>query len=167
VPWIGGLRTFSKPLLHLHTQFDRELPWGELDIEYMNFNSSAHGDREFGYLESRMGMTRKTVVGHWQAPRVQEQIGMWARAACGWQEAGRLQVARFGDGLAVADASASVVEGLLADYERDYELAPELRTGGELVHGGLRLPPWPGGAGDPGCAHAGGLSLDRRRATFL
>jgi len=128
-----------------------------------------------------MGMTRKTVVGHWQAPRVQERIGMWARAACGWQEAGRLQVARFGDnmrgvavtegdkvgaqiqlgtsvngygadalGLAVADASPSVVEGLLADYERDYELAPELRTGVELVHGGLRLPPWPGGAENPG-----------------
>ena len=110
MPWIGGLRTFSKPLLHLHTRFDRELPWSELDITRRR---TATG--EFGYLESRKGVTRKTVVGHWQAPRVPEQIGMWARAACGWQEAGRLQVARFGDGLAVADASPSVVEGLLAD----------------------------------------------------
>ncbi|MGZ4191106.1 MAG: L-arabinose isomerase [Solirubrobacteraceae bacterium] len=97
--WIGGLNTLRKPLLHLHTQFDRELPWSEIDMDYMNLNQSAHGDREFGYIESRMGVARKTVVGHWADRLVQERIGMWVRAACGWQEAQRLRIARFGDNM--------------------------------------------------------------------
>ena len=97
--WIGGLNTLRKPLLHLHTQFDRELPWGQIDMDYMNLNQSAHGDREFGYIESRMGVARKTVVGHWSDRLVQERIGTWIRAACGWQEAQRLRIARFGDNM--------------------------------------------------------------------
>ena len=97
--WIGGLNALRKPLLHLHTQFDRELPWGEIDMDYMNLNQSAHGDREFAYIETRMGVARKTVVGHWSDPAVQERIGTWIRAACGWQEAQRLRVARFGDNM--------------------------------------------------------------------
>jgi L-arabinose isomerase len=97
--WIGGLSALGKPLLHLHTQFDRDLPWAEIDMDYMNLNQSAHGDREFGYLESRMRISRKTVVGHWADPVVQERIGIWARAARGWQEAGHLKVARFGDNM--------------------------------------------------------------------
>ncbi|MGZ4274935.1 MAG: L-arabinose isomerase [Solirubrobacteraceae bacterium] len=97
--WIGGLNTLRKPLLHLHTQFDRELPWSEIDMDYMNLNQSAHGDREFGYIESRMGVARKTVVGHWADRLVQERIGMWVRAACGWQDAQRLRIARFGDNM--------------------------------------------------------------------
>ncbi|HYZ80551.1 MAG TPA: L-arabinose isomerase, partial [Solirubrobacteraceae bacterium] len=97
--WIGGLNALRKPLLHLHTQFDRELPWSAIDMDYMNLNQSAHGDREFGYIESRMGVARKTVVGHWSDRQVQERIGMWVRAACGWQEAQRLRIARFGDNM--------------------------------------------------------------------
>jgi L-arabinose isomerase len=97
--WIGGLNTLRKPLLHLHTQFDRELPWGEIDMAYMNLNQSAHGDREFGYIESRMGVARKTIVGHWSDRLVQDRIGTWIRAACGWQEAQRLRIARFGDNM--------------------------------------------------------------------
>ena len=97
--WIGGLHALRKPLLHLHTQFDRELPWSEIDMDYMNLNQSAHGDREFGYIESRMGVARKTVVGHWSDRELQERIGMWVRAACGWQEARRLRIARFGDNM--------------------------------------------------------------------
>ncbi len=97
--WIGGLNALRKPLLHLHTQFDRELPWGQIDMDYMNLNQSAHGDREFAYLESRMGISRKTVVGHWSDRLVQERIGTWIRAACGWQEAQRLRIARFGDNM--------------------------------------------------------------------
>ncbi|MBV9714587.1 MAG: L-arabinose isomerase [Solirubrobacterales bacterium] len=97
--WIGGLSVLGKPVLHLHTQFDRDLPWSEIDMDYMNLNQSAHGDREFAYAESRMRVRRKTVVGHWADPHVQERIGSWTRAACGWHEAQRLQVARFGDNM--------------------------------------------------------------------
>jgi L-arabinose isomerase len=97
--WIGGLGGLRKPLLHLHTQFDRALPWAEIDMDYMNLNQSAHGDREFGYAESRIGVARKTVVGHWADLETQERIGAWARAADGWREAQRLRVARFGDNM--------------------------------------------------------------------
>jgi L-arabinose isomerase len=97
--WIGGLNALRKPLLHLHTQFDRDLPWAQIDMDYMNLNQSAHGDREFGYIESRMGVARKTIVGHWAEPVVQERIGTWIRAATGWREAQTLRIARFGDNM--------------------------------------------------------------------
>src|ERR1039458_1254779 len=97
--WIGGLTSLRKPLLHLHTQFDRDLPWTQIDMDYMNLNQSAHGDREFGYLETRLRIARKTIVGHWADPEVQSRIGTWSRAACGWREARGLEVARFGDNM--------------------------------------------------------------------
>jgi L-arabinose isomerase len=97
--WIGGLLALDKPLLHLHTQFDRDLPWSEIDMDYMNLNQSAHGDREFGHIEMRLRVRRKTVVGHWSDPAVQQRIGIWARAARGWHEGRRLRVARFGDNM--------------------------------------------------------------------
>ena len=97
--WIAGLRGLQKPLLHLHTQFNRELPWAEIDMDFMNLNQSAHGDREFGYLATRMRLRRKTVAGHWTDPAVLERIGTWSRAACGWHEARSLRVARFGDNM--------------------------------------------------------------------
>jgi L-arabinose isomerase len=97
--WIAGLGVLQKPLLHLHTQFRPELPWGEIDMDFMNLNQSAHGDREFGFIETRMGVRRKTVVGHWGDPAVQQRIGTWSRAACGWAESHRLGVARFGDNM--------------------------------------------------------------------
>jgi L-arabinose isomerase len=97
--WIAGLSALQKPLLHLHTQFNRELPWSEIDMDFMNLNQSAHGDREFGFIATRMGLRRKTVVGHWSDPAVARRVGTWARAACGWRELQRLEVARFGDNM--------------------------------------------------------------------
>ncbi len=97
--WIAGLSALQKPLLHLHTQFSRDLPWAEIDMDFMNLNQSAHGDREFGFLETRMRLRRKTVVGHWRDPAVAARVGIWARAAAGWHEAHSLQVARFGDNM--------------------------------------------------------------------
>ena len=97
--WIAGLSALQKPLLHLHTQFNRDLPWAEIDMDFMNLNQSAHGDREFGFIETRMRLARKTVVGHWQDPAVLFRIGTWSRAACGWHEAQSLRVARFGDNM--------------------------------------------------------------------
>lgn len=97
--WIRGLKALQKPLLHLHTQYDRDLPWGEIDMDFMNLNQAAHGDREFAHIETRLGVARKTVSGHWQDPVVAERIGGWARAACGWREAQYLRVARFGDNM--------------------------------------------------------------------
>jgi L-arabinose isomerase len=97
--WIGGLGALRKPLLHLHTQFNRALPWSEIDMAYMNTHQSAHGDREFGFMQTRMGVRGKTVVGHWRDAATIEKIGGWSRAACGWREAQHLRVARFGDNM--------------------------------------------------------------------
>jgi len=97
--WIAGLSALRKPLLHLHTQFNRELPWAEIDMDFMNLNQAAHGDRELGFIETRLRLRRKTVVGHWSDPAVLERIATWARAACGWREAQTLAVARFGDNM--------------------------------------------------------------------
>jgi L-arabinose isomerase len=97
--WISGLLALQKPLLHLHTQFNRDLPWAEIDMAFMNLNQSAHGDREFGYVETRLRRSRTTVVGHWRDPEVVDRIGVWARAACGVHELQRLRLARFGDNM--------------------------------------------------------------------
>jgi L-arabinose isomerase len=97
--WIAGLQALRKPLLHLHTQFNRDLPWAEIDMDFMNLNQAAHGDREFAHIEARLGITRKTVAGHWQDPTVAGRIGSWSRAACAWSEAHRLRIARFGDNM--------------------------------------------------------------------
>ena len=105
--WIAGLQAMRKPLLHLHTQFNRDLPWGEIDMDFMNLNQAAHGDREFAHMESRLGMRRKTVAGHWQDPAVVARIATWTRAACGLHEAKNLKVARFGDN----KRNVSVTEG--------------------------------------------------------
>jgi L-arabinose isomerase len=79
--WIAGLQALQKPFLHLHTQFGRDLPYADIDMEFMNLNQSAHGDREFAYIVSRLRMPRKTIAGHWQDPSVQARIGAWSRAA--------------------------------------------------------------------------------------
>ena len=82
--WINGLKILQKPLLHLHTQFNRDIPWGEIDMDFMNLNQSAHGDREFGFMMTRMRMNRKVITGHWQNKEVVHQIAGWTRAALGW-----------------------------------------------------------------------------------
>ena len=97
--WINGLKTLTKPLAHLHTQFNREIPWGEIDMDFMNLNQSAHGDREFGHLLSRMRKTRKVIVGHWKSDLVVDQLSTWMRAAVGWNSWQSLKVARFGDNM--------------------------------------------------------------------
>ncbi len=97
--WIAGLTVLQKPMLHLHTQFNRDLPWAEIDMDFMNLNQSAHGDREFGFIQTRLRLRRKTVVGHWRDPAVVDRLATWARAACGWHEAQTLAVARFGDNM--------------------------------------------------------------------
>ena len=176
--WIAGLAALQKPLLHLHTQFNRDLPWSDIDMEFMNLNQSAHGDREFGFIQTRMRLNRKTVVGHWRDPAVLGRIGAWTRAACGWAEARSLNVARFGDNMhqvavtegdkveaqirlgiavegygvgdlvqAIAGVSEKRVDALIAEYDREYELAPALRRDGDRrpslrdaarIEGGLR-----------------------------
>ena len=159
--WIAGLRVLDKPLLHLHTQFNRDLPWSTIDMDFMNLNQSAHGDREFAHLATRLDKARKTVAGHWQDPAVARAIGAWARAGAGWHEAQSLRVARFGDNMrevavtegdkvaaqialgvavngygvselaaAVERATEATVDELVAAYEREYDLAPELRADG-------------------------------------
>jgi L-arabinose isomerase len=97
--WIAGLRSLTKPLMHLHTQFNEELPWASIDMDFMNLNQAAHGDREFGFIGARMRIRRKVVVGFWQDPNVHAEIGTWVRAACAWQDAQNLTVARLGDNM--------------------------------------------------------------------
>jgi L-arabinose isomerase len=97
--WIGGLAALGKPLLHFHTQANESLPWAVLDMDFMNLNQSAHGDREFGHLMTRMRLRRKTVVGHASDPGSRTRIGNWARAAIGLHAAKNLKLARFGDNM--------------------------------------------------------------------
>lgn len=97
--WIAGLSILSKPLCHLHTQFNAEIPWSNIDMDFMNLNQSAHGDREFGFMMSRMRKNRKVVVGHWQDGRVQQKLATWARVALGADELKHMKVARFGDNM--------------------------------------------------------------------
>ncbi len=94
--WIGGLTRLQKPLAHLHTQFNRELPWDEIDMDFMNLNQSAHGDREYGFIGARLRMNRKIIVGHFKDPEVVKELGGWARSALAMDESRNLKVARFG-----------------------------------------------------------------------
>jgi L-arabinose isomerase len=97
--WIGGLKILQKPLLHLHTQFNRDIPWSDIDMDFMNLNQSAHGDREFGFIMTRMRLNRKVVVGHWQDPQVHQRINVWLRAAAGWNDLQGAKFCRFGDNM--------------------------------------------------------------------
>jgi L-arabinose isomerase len=97
--WIAGLTTLKKPFAHLHTQYNREIPWSEIDMNFMNLNQAAHGDREFGFIGSRLRLERKVVVGHWQDDDVQAQLGSWARAAAAWNDWQGAKIARFGDNM--------------------------------------------------------------------
>lgn len=97
--WIAGLSLLKKPFLHLHTQYNREIPWATIDMDFMNLNQAAHGDREFGFIGSRLRLNRKVVVGHWQEEDVQQEIGVWVRAACAWADWQGAKIARFGDNM--------------------------------------------------------------------
>lgn len=120
--WVKGLQDFKKPLLHLHTQFNREIPWSEIDMDFMNLNQSAHGDREFGHIVSRMRKNRKVVVGHWSDSAVQGKIAVWMRVAAAWADAQDMLVVRFGDNMncvAVTDGDRLEAEMRLG-YHVDY-----------------------------------------------
>jgi L-arabinose isomerase len=97
--WIAGLSLLKKPFAHLHTQYNREIPWSTIDMDFMNLNQAAHGDREFGFIGSRLRLERKVVVGHWQDDDVQAKLGVWARAASAWADWQGAKVARFGDNM--------------------------------------------------------------------
>ncbi len=97
--WIAGLNLLKKPFLHLHTQYNREIPWSDIDMDFMNLNQAAHGDREFGFIGSRLRLNRKVVVGHWGDEDVQASIGVWTRAACAWADWQGAKIARFGDNM--------------------------------------------------------------------
>jgi L-arabinose isomerase len=166
--WITGLDSLRKPFLHLHTQANVALPWSEIDFDFMNLNQAAHGDREFGYIAARLGVPRKTVVGHVSNPDVTAKIASWVRAAAGWAAVRSLKLARFGDNMrnvAVTEgdkteaeislgvsvntwgvndlvervdaATEAEVDALIDEYERLYDVAPELRRDGDR-HESLR-----------------------------
>ena len=97
--WIGGLKILQKPFVHLHTQYNRDIPWERIDMDFMNLNQSAHGGREFGFICTRMHKNRKVIVGHWQDETVQQKLGVWTRAASAWLDAQGGKIARFGDNM--------------------------------------------------------------------
>ena len=166
--WIRGLDALRKPLLHLHTQANVALPWDTIDFDFMNLNQAAHGDREYAYILSRLGVSRTTVVGHVTDPAVVKRIATWIRGAAGWDAARNMRIVRFGDNMrnvavtegdkteaelkfgtsintwsvndlveAVKAVSDADVDKLVAEYEEKYDVAPELRKGGER-HESLR-----------------------------
>jgi len=97
--WISGIQILQKPIVHLHTQFNRDIPWSDIDMDFMNLNQSAHGGREYGFIMSRMGINRKVIVGHWKEEKIQKQLADWIRVAVGWSEMKTLKIARFGDNM--------------------------------------------------------------------
>src|SRR5450432_1003302 len=97
--WINGLKQLRKPVAHLHTQYNRNLPWATIDMDFMNLNQAAHGDREHGFIWSRLRLNRKVVVGFWQEPAVQAKLGAWARAAAAWADWQTAKFCRFGDNM--------------------------------------------------------------------
>lgn len=97
--WITGLSELKKPLLHLHTQFNRDIPWDSIDMDFMNLNQSAHGDREYGFIGARLGIARKVVAGYWEDSAVAARISVWMNASVGFSEGFNLKVARFGDNM--------------------------------------------------------------------
>ena len=97
--WIAGLQQLHKPLCHLHTQFNDAIPWDRIDMDFMNLNQSAHGDREMGYMMTRMRKNRQVIVGHWRSPGVQQKLDRWCRVALGWHALNHLKVARIGDNM--------------------------------------------------------------------
>jgi L-arabinose isomerase len=114
--WIGGLEALQVPLLHLHTQANVALPWAELDMDFMNLNQAAHGDREFGYIQTRLGIPRTTVAGHVSNPAVTARVGGWARAAAGLAALRSMKVARFGDNM----RDVAVTEGDKVEAQRRF-----------------------------------------------
>ena len=159
--WIAGLSALTKPFAHLHTQYNRDIPWSGIDMDFMNLNQSAHGDREFGFIGTRMRRERKVIVGHWKEKDVQEELAGWMRVAAAWHDLQSLRVARIGDNMRevavtegdkveaqirfgyavngygigdlvdrIKEATDAEADRVLADYDAQYEMAKDLRSGG-------------------------------------
>jgi L-arabinose isomerase len=127
--WIRGLTALQKPFVHLHTQFNRDLPWDTIDMDFMNLNQSAHGDREAGFIHTRMRLARKVVVGHWSDPEVQDRIGAWMRAARAWHDWQGAKFCRFGDNM----RQVAVTEGDKVAAEMKFGFATNGHGVGELA----------------------------------
>lgn len=128
--WIRGLKALRKPLLHLHTQFGVELPWGTIDMDFMNLNQAAHGDREFGYIQSRLSHPRKTIAGHVDHGDTRRRIGSWVRAALGNADLSTLKVARFGDNM----RGVAVTEGDKVEAEAHFGVSVNTYGVNDLVN---------------------------------
>ena len=127
--WIRGLEVLTKPLLQLATQHHKEIPWETIDMDFMNLNQAAHGDREFGYIVSRLGIKRKVVVGHYTDPEVAEKLGTWARACAGWDASNNMKVMRWGDNM----RNVAVTEGDKTEAERVFGASINTWAVNELV----------------------------------
>ena len=127
--WIRGLNVLRKPFLHLHTQFNRDLPWSTIDMDFLNLNQAAHGDREAGFIHTRMRLGRKVVVGHWSDVEVQDRIGAWMRAARAWQDWQGGKFCRFGDNM----RQVAVTEGDKVAAEMKFGFATNGYGVGDLV----------------------------------
>lgn len=127
--WIRGLKILHKPFLHLHTQYNRDIPWASIDMDFMNLNQSAHGDREFGFIGTRMRLNRKVVVGHWQEEEVLERINVWSRAAAAWHDWQGAKFARFGDNM----RQVAVTEGDKVEAELQFGYSVNGYGIGDLV----------------------------------
>jgi len=127
--WINGLKNLQKPLLHLHTQFNRDIPWGEIDMDFMNLNQSAHGDREFGFIATRLKVKRKVVVGYWKDEEVIRRINVWCRAAAGWHDWQGARFVRFGDNMRFV----AVTDGDKVEAELKFGYSVNTHGIGDLV----------------------------------
>lgn len=127
--WIRGLTRLNKPYLHMNTQFNREIPWDKIDMDFMNLNQSAHGDREHGFIAARLRLARKVVVGYWKDEDFQEKIGHWMRSAIGVMESSKLKVARFGDNM----REVAVTEGDKVEAQIKFGWAINYHPVGDLV----------------------------------
>ncbi|MBN2519335.1 MAG: L-arabinose isomerase [Bacteroidales bacterium] len=127
--WIAGLSKLTKPFVHLHTQFNRDIPWSTIDMDFMNLNQSAHGGREFGFICSRMRINRKVIVGHWQDDEVIDKLKIWLRAACAWNDSKHMKIARFGDNM----REVAVTEGNKVSAQMQFGYSVNGYGVGELV----------------------------------
>src|SRR5260370_42612195 len=126
---VGGLRSLIKPFLHLHTQFDRDLPWSEIDMDFMNLNQSAHGDREAGFIHTRLRLNRKVVVGHWSDEQVQDRVAAWMRVARAWADWQGAKFARFDDNM----REVAVTEGDKVSAQAKFGYSVDAYRTGDLV----------------------------------
>ncbi|HSN08442.1 MAG TPA: L-arabinose isomerase [Hanamia sp.] len=127
--WIGGLKILQKPLCHLHTQYNSDIPWGDIDMDFMNLNQSAHGDREFGFIMTRMRIRRKVIVGFWQNEKVLDQVNVWARAAAAWNDWQGAKFVRFGDNMRYV----AVTDGDKVEAEMKFGYSVNTHGIGDLV----------------------------------